>query len=369
MRCYKGEYNMSIKISVILTVYNTGSYLAECMDSILQQSMQDFELICIDDGSKDYSLEILHTYKQQDERVTVYAMPENKGVSYCRNYGLTLAKGKYVILLDSDDIFQPTMLQELYEMAEQDNSDIVICNSIKYDDVLKEKLYMKDSLRMDYLKQTRGFHYSDCTAYIFNFCKGWAWDKLYRREFIEKYQLQFPVLKNTEDAVFVYQSLLLADRISALDSILIIHRIRRSDSVSSKRDNSFYEFEAAMQLLKGFLKERNLFDIVAESYGNLVVNLGLWYLNTLQEEDNYKAMYDMLHAKLFFKVQEQCGLCNWKDFYNKADYYQFKQVLNKPYSEKQRKKIKLYYKLMRGMKSLQENGLGYWMRRGIGILN
>ena len=356
---------MTVKISVILTVYNTEKYLSECLESILHQSLTNFELICINDASTDNSLTILSEYTEKDFRICVYDMPENKGVSYCRNFGFSKAQGEYVIFLDSDDYFKLTMFQEMYELAKQDDADIAICNSMKYDDVLDEMLFMEDSLRVDYLTKKEGFNYTTCPNYILNFCKGWAWDKLYKKEFLEENHLQFPALSNTEDAVFVYSSLVLAERISIIDSVFVVHRIRRKDSISNRHDSNFYEFIKAMGLLREFLEKENLFQAVSKSYANLVVNLGLWYFNTLKDKGNRKEMYEILHNELFLALSSQCKLYSKEDFYVPSDYLQFKQILKKPYTEKQDKKIKIHYVLTRGLKSLRENGITYWIKRGL----
>lgn len=356
---------MDIKVSVILTVYNTEKYLSECLDSILLQSLKEIELICIDDASQDNSLDVLKKYQKKDDRLQLYTMQENKGVSYCRNYGLKTAKGKYVIFLDSDDNFKLSMLQELYENAEKYNSDVVVCNSVKYDDLLDEHLYMKDSLRKDYLPQKKVFQYKDMPNHIFNFCKGWAWDKLYLRDFIIDNQLQFPDLRHTEDAVFVYKSLVLARRISVLDSILVVHRIRRKDSVSSSHDANVYDFKKAIGLLEDFLVQSNYYCELAKSFENWAVNLGIWFLNTLKTNENRKVIYQYLHEELFQKIDSQEILGKKADFFQPSDYRLYRWILSTPYSEKQLKKIRGYYLATRGLKSLKENGLLYWIKRSL----
>lgn len=356
---------MDIKVSVILTVYNTEKYLSECLDSILAQTIKEFELICIDDASKDASLDVLRKYKQNDDRLQIYTMQSNKGVSFCRNYGLEHAKGKYVIFLDSDDIFKLTMLQEMYANAEMYNSDIVICDSVKYDDLLDEHLYMKDSLRKDYLPLKNAFQYKDISDYVFNFCKGWAWDKLYLREFLLDKTLQFPDLRHTEDAVFVYKSLVLARQISVLDNILVVHRIRRKDSVSSSHDANVHDFKSAIELLEDFLIQNKYYHEVAKSFENWAVNLSIWFLNTLKIRENREVIYQYLHKELFKKIDKQGTLSRKADFYQSSDYRLYRWILNTPCSEKLLKKIKIYYSVTRGLKSLKENGLWYWIKRSL----
>ena len=99
-----------IKISVIIPVYNVEKYLRECLESILNQTFQDFEIICVDDGSTDRSLDILQEYKRKDDRFVILQQ-RHAGAGAARNHGLKLAEGKYIQFLDSDDYFEPTLLE------------------------------------------------------------------------------------------------------------------------------------------------------------------------------------------------------------------------------------------------------------------
>lgn len=114
-------------ISIIVPVYNAERYLSKCIDSILSQSFTDFELLLINDGSKDYSGAICDQYAANDSRVTVFHK-ENGGVSSARNLGLEKAKGEWVAFIDSDDWIANTMYQEMYELAMLENADIVYCD-------------------------------------------------------------------------------------------------------------------------------------------------------------------------------------------------------------------------------------------------
>ena len=124
---------MQPKISVIIPVYNVEKYLGECLDSILAQTFQDFEIICVDDGSTDRSLDILQEYKRKDDRFVIFQQ-RHAGAGAARNHGLKLAEGKYIQFLDSDDYFEPTLLEELYTRAEKFGSDLTVCSSRKVDD-------------------------------------------------------------------------------------------------------------------------------------------------------------------------------------------------------------------------------------------
>ena len=119
--------NKTPTISVIAPVYNTEKYLPRCIDSILAQTFTDFELLLIDDGSKDNSGAVCDEYASKDERVRVFHK-ENGGVSSARNVGLDNAKGEWITFVDSDDWIAETMYQEMYELATLENADIVYCD-------------------------------------------------------------------------------------------------------------------------------------------------------------------------------------------------------------------------------------------------
>ena len=116
-------------ISVIVPVYNSSKYLKECLDSILNQTLTDIEVICVDDGSTDESPLILEEYASRDSRLQILKQ-ENKGAGAARNLGMTIAKGKYLSFLDSDDFFSPDMLKHAYLNAEIYSSDITIFGGV-----------------------------------------------------------------------------------------------------------------------------------------------------------------------------------------------------------------------------------------------
>lgn len=112
---------MDVKVTVIIPVYNMEQYLAECLDSVISQSLSDIEIICINDGSNDNSINILRAYEGRDNRIKVIDQ-ENKGVATARNIGIETAKGKYVIFMDPDDLYpDDDVLESLYTAAEENN--------------------------------------------------------------------------------------------------------------------------------------------------------------------------------------------------------------------------------------------------------
>lgn len=124
------------KISIVIPVYNVEKYLRTCLDSVVNQTFKDIEIVIVNDGSKDGSLDILKEYESRYPKlITVYST-ENRGVSHARNYGIARSHGEYLLFVDSDDYIEPDMCEKLYEKASKDNNDIVIC---KYYDIYQNE--------------------------------------------------------------------------------------------------------------------------------------------------------------------------------------------------------------------------------------
>ena len=121
----KKAMNHSIDVSVILPAWNVSPYLRQCLDSIVSQTLTNIEIICVDDGSTDGTLDILREYAEKDSRILVIHQ-ENQGAGAARNNAMRYAKGKYLSFLDSDDFFEPDMLEKSWEAAERNNADIVV---------------------------------------------------------------------------------------------------------------------------------------------------------------------------------------------------------------------------------------------------
>ena len=129
---HKNNIDYIPKVSVIIPVYNTEEYLRECLDSVVNQTLKDIEIICIDDGSTDSSLDILKEYAKKDNRITVLKQ-KNQSSGIARNAGLSIAQGKYLSFLDSDDLFELELLESLYKKIISTKSDIAICDADKFD--------------------------------------------------------------------------------------------------------------------------------------------------------------------------------------------------------------------------------------------
>ena len=131
------------KISIIIPVYNAEKYISRCLDSVITQDYTNLEIICINDGSKDKSLAILQDYAQKDSRIIVISQ-SNQGAASARNYGLSVATGKYISFIDADDWVRADYLESLYKLQKSESADMVICeyekNFINYS-IQRKKLF------------------------------------------------------------------------------------------------------------------------------------------------------------------------------------------------------------------------------------
>ena len=187
----------NIKISVIVPVYNVEKYLHQCIDSILAQTLKDIEIICINDGSTDSSLEILKEYAKIDNRIIIINK-ENQGVATARNDGIRMAKGEYITFLDSDDWFELNALELIYNKIKNTNTDILVYNITNvYDDKTSR------SVRMDNIK-TDVFSFIDAPKEFFYILTGTP-GKVIKNENII---LQKINLVKGEDTVFFWENCL-----------------------------------------------------------------------------------------------------------------------------------------------------------------
>ena len=125
------------EISIIVPVYNAEKYLEKCLDSLIGQTFENIEILCVNDGSTDNSPAILHRYAKMDPRVHVFDRP-NSGPASARNAGLDHARGKYLMFCDADDEYTPSMCQEMYQAITEQNVDLVMCNTFCYNKEGKE---------------------------------------------------------------------------------------------------------------------------------------------------------------------------------------------------------------------------------------
>ena len=262
-----------IKISVIIPVYNVEKYLKKCIDSILNQTFQDFEIIFIDDGSTDKSLKILEEYKNKDYRFIILKQA-HKGASAARNKGIELARGKYVIFLDSDDYFEPTLLEDLFSHAEDNNTEITICSSKKVDDsgLIIETGSPNFPINIDKIPMEQIFNWKNFKEDIFCLLAPVIWNRLFLKDFLINNNLRFPNLPIYEDIGFVHCTTASATKMIAFNKELINYRFNRPKSLVSTRSKHTIEAVKSCLYLKEFLKSKKIYNELETAYENAIIN-------------------------------------------------------------------------------------------------
>ena len=226
------------RVSVIIPVYNVDQYLAQCLDSVINQTFKDIEIICINDCSTDNSLNILKDFAQKDIRINILDLKENKGVSNARNLGLSLAKAEFIVFIDSDDWVTTDHIEILYNQIKKSNTDFVCSDFYTYDnkniintgiyvDIAYNKIITSEKDKRIYLQHLKFLSLSQ------------VWAKIFKKSFITKNNISFSQLKSYEDNVFMWESIVKATGFIFIKNKSYYYRVNRSASLTNL--NTFNE--------------------------------------------------------------------------------------------------------------------------------
>lgn len=303
---YKIIKNNSVespKVSVILPVYNVEQYLKECTESIINQTLKDIEIIFINDNSPDKSFEILKEYAKNDNRITLLTQ-KNYGAGVARNAGLDVARGEYLYIMDSDDVLVPNALERLYSEAKASNLEMIMFNCYLYDNKTKEKEIRPWSLKKEFIPNKKIFSYKEFAENIFNTSPSWAWNKFFKKDFIDRNNLIFQDTSHTNDAYFACMALVLAERMSIINEPLILYRTNQTNSLTSMetRNKKPLDIITATITIQNKLKEINRFEIVKNSFYRFSIEL-MHYMDTKTTGLANKLLLYNLKYRYFKKLE------------------------------------------------------------------
>ena len=316
-----------IKVSVIIPVYNVEKYLRQNLESVQKQTLKDIEIICVDDGSTDSSCKIAEEFAAADSRFVVIKQ-QNGGAGAARNNELRHATGKYLSFLDSDDFFEPDMLEKAYEKAEETKADFVVFGSDQYFEDSNQFKPVSWVVRYQELPPYQPFGRRSMTDNIFKVFVGWAWDKLYNREWVLSRDLWFQEQRTSNDMLFVFSAVAEAGRIAYVEKGKPLAHQRRNNksSLSNTREKSWDCFYNALCALKARLQKDGIFEEVEKDYINYALHFSLWNLRTIAEPT-----YTKLFAKLRDEWWQQLGVAGKSSdyFYNKKEYDEYAKLFLK----------------------------------------
>lgn len=300
-----------VNVSIIVPVYNVEEYLGKCLDSLLNQTLSEIEIICINDGSTDRSLDILNYYAGKDNRIIVINK-ENEGQGVARNLGISLSKGKYIGFVDPDDWVKTNMFEKLYNQAEKLNSEIVVCDYIKYRECDKTSticnsfLLSKSESKYQKLDVPAGENIDKNLVYkslLISPC--YSWNKIYKTEFLRGNKIIYDKARCFEDCIFIIDAMHLAQNVSYVNSALYVYRIRKSSTLRCTNDIST-ELLNAFKNINAKLKEHDLADKLEQNLKFFQVMNSFWTLEKLsksQQRDFIKQFENKIPRDCYAKIK------------------------------------------------------------------
>ena len=328
----------NVKVSVIVPVYNVEKYLKDCLNSVINQTLEDIEIICVNDGSTDNSLAILEDYAKKDSRIKIINQ-KNKGLSGARNTGMKHVQGEYVLFLDSDDWLNENALSELYWSHLDDNLDMLFFQTVDYyeEDGRYELNQFGGMTAIDDSFEGKIFNYKDVASIIFKIPHS-AFNKLYSTSFLQRINASFPEGINYEDLAFFYDVFLKAERVSILKKELLFYRIRENSISTSGGEKSFDIFKS-LKLVNNSLKNTT---IIVNKYLQdylmfIIVNLKFVFVRLKDEykNDYFKSMLENYEYFGLDKVDNDFSGWSYEDriFYQSIkkakNGYEFDLIYNK----------------------------------------
>lgn len=270
------------KISIIIPVYNVEEYLRECLDSVLGQTFQSIEIICVNDASTDNSLEILRAYQAIYSNISILSHEKNSGLSAARNTGLEKASGKYVMFVDSDDMILTNACEELYQMAEKYKTDIIYFNM----KLLNEKGDRSWTQNVKYNNHTEVLSGKEmfCNFVEEKGRKEQVWRQFFNRDFLGRHHISFYEGILHEDNLFSFLTAMKAERVFDINKEYYLYR-QRAGSIMSAKSNK---------------RAESVFLILNEMYF-------YWHTHEFSERE-HKAIAALFHSlfRKFFQLRKDC---------------------------------------------------------------
>jgi len=268
------------KISIIIPVYNAAEYLRECIDSVVSQSYENLEIICIDDGSTDNSISIIEEYVKADDRVKLIKQ-KNLGAAYARNAGVQIASGEYISYIDADDFISQGLYEEFIRVLNSLNRDIdiFIFNAAYFDSVAKKNIsncFVDLSCWNNHSSELSIHTFRDCRNI---FTKNVAvWNKIYRKTFLTENNINFPDGMKYEDVYYYTVTMIKANSIVIDDKLFYNYRDMSSvGSASNEKSKRVLDIFDAIKIAEDVIYKENLFEYF--KYALFQFKCNMWFIH------------------------------------------------------------------------------------------
>ncbi len=275
------------KVSVVVPIYNVEKYIKKCLDSLVNQTLQEIQIILVNDGSTDESGNIAKEYASKYTNKIIYLEKENGGLSDARNFGMRYTEGEYIAFLDSDDYVENTMYEEMYNKALQENSDYVECDFLwEYPDKVKKDKRIPYSNKKEMLTNVRVV----------------AWNKLIKREILEKNNISFPKGLRYEDIEFTYKLIPYLNKVSYVDKEFV-HYVQRNNSIANVQNERTAEVFTIFDNIIKYYQEKNFYEEYKEeleySYSRILLCSSLKRICKIKDSKTRKKLIEETFEKLY----------------------------------------------------------------------
>ena len=281
-----------VKISIIVPVNDVEGYLRSCLDTLINQSFKDIEIICIDDGSKDNSLNILKEYSASDSRIKILSEPERKGQAYARNVGLKIAKGEYIGFVDGDDWVELDMFEKLYQSASSYDTDITMCATHLHNEYTQKSSHNIPYYNLSNFSgefDNRAFSPEETKDFILDLNVA-IWNKIYKKDFLQKIKASFKEGYIYEDLPFFYETYLKAKKVSIVRDFLYFYRSNRIGSTMSNLGAKVLDRIDMVSCTYESLKSTPFYNQIRNNIVGWVIN-DLFHRYTLVDKKYQKEFY------------------------------------------------------------------------------
>lgn len=291
-------------ISVIVPIYNVEEYLAECLDSILNQTKKDFEVIMVDDGSTDSSGEIAKAYAEKHPNFR-YLYKENNGLGCARNYGVEHSDGKYIIFMDSDDKISEDLYEKMFNAAEKNNSDMTICNVARCN---SKKTWSSSLHKIAFTDIEPNTHITKNPKLFYDTT---SWNKLILRSFYEENNFAFPENILYEDIPVTIPMHFKANNVSVVESAYYYWRVRdgATKSITQNTDDftNLYDRLSVMKMVNNFIAENNIDKELVKEWQKKSLQIDLMiFINNCKSlpEETFKKTLEIVNEYIDENIDE-----------------------------------------------------------------
>lgn len=291
-----------MKVSVIIPTYNSSEYLDECLESVINQTFDDYEIIIVDNNSQDNTVEKINGYKNKFSNITLIRLDANYKQGIARNIGVQNAIGGYIMFLDSDDKVKNDFIEKMYKKITSDNADITICKWAPFDNKTGKIKYNHGYANFHRLPEkfrNKGFNWRDIKSELFS-QSNVPWDKIYKRKFLINKSVEFPGGVFFEDNIFAYEALMKADKVTVLDECLIFYRTNRQQAVTARCDETFFDYLKIFSLMKKSFEKMGLYEEIKYDFLNYKVRSIFWWWKKIKFK--YKKQFFEMIKKDFLEM-------------------------------------------------------------------